>query len=86
MEDSPLPPLEIPQDKLSSDALAGIIESFILREGTDYGWSERSLESKIQDIEKQLERGDVKIIFDRNTESVTMMTTRDFIKLQQPQD
>ena len=33
----PLPPIVVPHTELSTDALTGVIESFVLREGTDYG-------------------------------------------------
>lgn len=78
---TPQPPIEVPAEQISSDALQGIIESFILREGTDYGREEVSHESKITQIRKQLSRGDIKIVFDPNTESVTLMTKRDWDKL-----
>lgn len=36
----------IPWQDISPDALDNLIESFVLREGTDYGEHERSLEQK----------------------------------------
>ena len=36
--------MKIPQQELSSDALVGVIDAFILREGTDYGPQEYTLE------------------------------------------
>ena len=37
-------PVPIPFQDLSADALRGVIESFVLREGTDYGAHEYSLD------------------------------------------
>jgi uncharacterized protein YheU (UPF0270 family) len=63
-------PVVIPYRELSPDALRGVIESFVLREGTDYGAREFALEQKVAHIMAQLERGDVQIQFDADSESV----------------
>ncbi|MBC7370098.1 MAG: YheU family protein [Bdellovibrionaceae bacterium] len=76
-----LPPVEVPREVISDDAFQSIIESFILREGTDYGADEVSLSAKIHQIEKQLIKGDVKIVFDPNSESVSIITQREWTKL-----
>jgi uncharacterized protein YheU (UPF0270 family) len=66
-------PVEIPHTALSADALRGVIESFVLREGTEYGEREVPLERKVADVLRQLERGEAQIIFDPNTESVDIV-------------
>lgn len=76
------PPVEVPTEALSVDAIEALIESFILREGTDYGRVEVSLEAKKEQLYKQLKKGDIKITFDPNTETVSLMTLRDWQKLQ----
>jgi uncharacterized protein YheU (UPF0270 family) len=68
------PPLEIPAESLSEEALLGVIDNFIQREGTDYGVHEVAYESKIEQIKKQISKGRVKIVFDPNIESVSLMT------------
>lgn len=82
-ENTPQPPIEVPREALSDEAMRGIVESFILREGTDYGREEVMLSTKILQIEKQLERGDIKIVFDPNTETVGIVTVNEWRKLQQ---
>lgn len=82
MDMKPLPPLEIPSSALSSEILDAITESFILREGTDYGSNEVSLLTKIEQVQKQIAKGQVKIVFDPNTESVNLMTTLDWRKIK----
>ncbi|MDQ2075237.1 YheU family protein [Marinimicrobium sp. ABcell2] len=67
----------IPHQQLSPDALRGLMEEFITREGTDYGHSEVSLDAKVEQVQRQLERGDVVIVFDLATESVSLLTRRD---------
>ena len=69
-----LPPIEIPASALSPDALKNLIDSFILREGTDYGAQELQHETKVLKVQKQLETGRIKIAYDPNTESVTILT------------
>ena len=49
-----------------------MIESFVLREGTDYGEREQSLEQKVAQVRAQLERGLARILFDPETETVTL--------------
>ena len=67
----------IPHEQLTPDALRGLIEEFITRDGTDYGEQEISLAQKVQQVERQMARGDVVIIFDATTESVSLLTRRD---------
>lgn len=49
-----------------------MIESFVLREGTDYGEREHSLEQKVAQVRAQLERGQARILFDPQSNSVTI--------------
>lgn len=75
-------PIEILVSQLSDVALNGIIENFILREGTDYGSVEVELIKKKEQVKKQIDRGDVKIIFDQSTETVSLITKNEYIKMQ----
>lgn len=69
----PSAPVEIPLDALSAEALQGLIEAFVGREGTDYGARERTLEEKVADVRRQLERGEARIVFDPDTESINIL-------------
>lgn len=60
----------IPFDALSIDALRGVIESFVLREGTDYGPAEFSLDDKCAAVLDQLRAGTAEIWFDAATGTV----------------
>jgi len=53
-----------------------VIESFVLREGTDYGAREYSLEQKVAHVRSQLERGQARILFDPETNTVTLVLVR----------
>ena len=60
--------VEVPWQQLSEEALAGVVEEFITREGTDYGVEEFSLAQKVTQVMAQIRRGDVLMMFDRDTE------------------
>lgn len=70
------PPVEVPWSELSADALRGVVEAFVLREGTDYGERDVPFESKVRQVLVQLERGEAKIQFDPVTESVDIVMAR----------
>lgn len=72
-EEEPPPPVAVPHTELSADALRGVIESFVLREGTDYGTRDVSLEDKVAQVLRQLERGEARIMFDPASESITIV-------------
>jgi uncharacterized protein YheU (UPF0270 family) len=69
-------PVEVPYGELPPDLLNAVIESFVLREGTDYGEREFSLEDKVARVFNQLKRGEAKILFDPESESVTIAVGR----------
>jgi uncharacterized protein YheU (UPF0270 family) len=56
--------IRVPYDRLSADALDGIIEEFISREGTDYGDYNYSFDDKKEQVHAQIRRGLVVILFD----------------------
>lgn len=66
--------LIIPTEQLSAEALQGVIEEFITREGTDYGAVEWSLADKVEQVRTQLRKGLVHIVFDPHSETCTIMT------------
>mgnify|MGYP003336158088 CR=1 FL=1 len=70
--------IEIPYTRLNADTLKAVIEEFILREGTDYGTQEVSLDTKKAQVLKQLEKGEVLITFDPRTENCTLMTRQQY--------
>jgi uncharacterized protein YheU (UPF0270 family) len=67
------PPVAVPHTELSEEALRGVVESFVLREGTDYGERDVSHESKVGDVMRQLQRGEARILFDPLDSSVTIV-------------
>jgi uncharacterized protein YheU (UPF0270 family) len=74
--DPPLPPIVVPYTELSADALMGVIESFVLREGTDYGERDVAFETKVLQVRRQLERHEAEIVFDPQTETVGIVVRK----------
>lgn len=68
--------MQIPYDQLSADTLTAILEEYASREGTEYGEVDYSLAQKVTMLRKQLERGDVGISFDTQTETCSLISLR----------
>jgi len=63
----------VPYEKLSEEALIGLIDEFILREGTDYGKHEYTLEEKHEHVRKQIFSGKAVVVFDLQEESASLI-------------
>lgn len=58
---------------LSQEALRGLIEEFVTRQGTDYGLVEASYERKLEDVMRQLETGEARIVYDVEDERANIV-------------
>ena len=65
--------VKVPYNQLSPEALHGVIEEFVTRDGTDYGEVEVSLETKIAQVLGQIKSGKAVIVFDQKTETCTIL-------------
>ncbi|TMO83603.1 hypothetical protein CWC12_19480 [Pseudoalteromonas ruthenica] len=72
----------IPFEQLDKDTLYNLIESYVLREGTDYGEQEFSIESKVAQVNQQLKSGEAMVFFSELHESVTIISKSEFKALQ----
>ena len=70
------PPVAVPHTELSKEALRGVVESFVLREGTDYGERDVSHEDKVAAVIRQLEHGEACIMFDPVDSTVTIVAVK----------
>lgn len=68
----------IPLEHISPEAQQGLIEAFIMREGTDYGAYEVELSDKVRQVRQSLQVGEALIIYDATTESTTIMTRQQY--------
>ncbi|USD65516.1 YheU family protein [Vibrio sp. SCSIO 43136] len=60
----------IPWQQIESETLDNLIKEFVLREGTDYGSQEISLDDKISQVKSQLASGQAVIVFSELHETV----------------
>lgn len=72
----------IPIDALEADTLYHLVESFVLREGTDYGEEEIALEVKVQQVLAKLKTGEAVLVYSELHESVDIKRKEDI----QPED
>jgi uncharacterized protein YheU (UPF0270 family) len=63
----------IPIADLTQETLLNIIEGFVLREGTEYGEADVSLEDKVQQVLAQLTLGDVLLVYSELHETVNII-------------
>lgn len=68
--------IKIPAEALSAEALAGVIDEFIHREGTDYGHRDYSLDEKRAAVRAALAAGEAVITFDPGSASTTIVPAR----------
>jgi uncharacterized protein YheU (UPF0270 family) len=64
---------EVPMDELSAEALEGVVDAFVMREGTDYGEQEVPHATKRQQVVSQLLNGEVAIMFDPETTTCNLV-------------
>ncbi|NOH50510.1 YheU family protein [Vibrio rotiferianus] len=68
----------IPWQDIAPETLENLIREFVLREGTDYGSVEVSLQSKIEQVKSQLEKGEAVIVFSELHETVDIQLKAKF--------
>ncbi|KGQ34222.1 hypothetical protein P375_01260 [Gallibacterium genomosp. 2] len=69
----------IPWQQLSETALHNITQSFILREGTDYGARELTLAEKEARLLKQIKSGEVVIVWSELHQTLDLKLKREFL-------
>ncbi|CCN33152.1 conserved hypothetical protein [Vibrio nigripulchritudo SO65] len=60
----------VPWEQIDADTLTNLIKEFVLREGTDYGESEISLDEKVEHVRTQLQSGQAVVVFSELHETV----------------
>lgn len=63
----------IPWEQIDPATLYNLIESFVLREGTDYGEREQSLQKKVADVLRQVQSGEAVLVWSELHESINIM-------------
>lgn len=77
-EDLPEEAIEVPYQRLSAEALQGVIEEFISREGTDYGDYDYSFNDKKNHVLRQLQQNTAIILFDPSSQTCQIELKRNF--------
>lgn len=70
--------IEVPYRDISPDALQGLLEDFVTRQGYDTTEVDAGLEDWVQQVRQQLVKGELTIVFDPLTESVTIFTKQEY--------
>lgn len=68
----------IPWQEVAPETLNSLIESFVLREGTDYGEQELTLVQKVADVKQQLHSGEAVLVWSELHETVNIMPRGQF--------
>lgn len=68
--DTPAELVLVPPEELPPELLRAVIEAFVLREGTEYGERDYTLDEKVAHVEQQLRKNEARIVYDPNTQSV----------------
>lgn len=65
----------IPHQSLSSDTFENLVREFVLREGTDYGEQEVSLDTKVKQVLSQIEEGKLVITYSEEYETCSIQSS-----------
>lgn len=68
----------IPWQDIAPETLESILESVVLREGTDYGEHEKPLSDKVADLYTQLKNGDIVIVWSELHKTLNIMPSAQF--------
>ena len=75
--------VDIPPARLQPDVLQALLEEFASRDGTDYGLHETTLEKKVDSLQRQLTRGDIKLLYDADSEQWDLVSQDEALALLQ---
>jgi uncharacterized protein YheU (UPF0270 family) len=67
----------VPHNRLSPEALQALLEESVSREGTDSGDTRLTLAQKVDQVRRQLARGEAVIVYDLAAESANIVLRRD---------
>jgi uncharacterized protein YheU (UPF0270 family) len=63
----------IPYEKLSLEALNGLIEEFVTRPGTDTGYTKNTLKQNVDMVKRHLKRADILVVYDECTQTANII-------------
>lgn len=68
--------IEVPYQQISSEALQRMVQEFVTRDGSDWGEAGCSLEDKVRQVQRQLQAGQVKVVFDLRSQTANIVPCR----------
>ncbi|WP_100658538.1 YheU family protein [Alteromonas flava] len=66
----------IPIEEIAPETLRNVVESVVLREGTDYGESEVEFTTKVEQVLQQLRTGEAQLQYSELHDSVDIIKKR----------
>lgn len=72
--------IAVPYQALSAEALKGLLEDFVTRQGYDTTAVDQGLDDWVQQVKQQLLNAQLVIVFDPITESATVLTQQEYRK------
>lgn len=63
----------IPWQDIDAETLDNLLESVVLREGTDYGSQELSFDTKVEQLKQRLKTGEAVVVYSELHESVDVV-------------
>lgn len=67
----------VPWQQIDPDTLTNLIKEFVLREGTDYGSEEATLDNKIDQVRQLLQQNEAVVLFSELHETVDIKLKRE---------
>ena len=68
--------VEVPYQQLDPETLRRMIQEFVSRDGADWGDAGCTLEDKVTQVLQQLERKQVKVVFDLRSQTANIVACR----------
>jgi len=60
--------LTLPVEQIEAQTLRNLLEEFASRDGTDYGLRETPLDERVAQLQRQLESGELQLLYDLDSE------------------
>lgn len=67
----------VPHHELSAEALQGLLEEFVSRDGTDSGYTKLTLQQRVDQVRRQLDRGEAVVVYHPTTQTANIIPRRD---------
>ncbi len=60
--------VQVPTQRLQAEVLEALLEEFASRDGTDYGFEETPLHTRVQSLLRKINAGDLLLLFEQDSE------------------